>query len=180
VLEGRARARRCAGGAASTATRISARGARISEQLGGNCSGETIVNGTRTLGGLRFRLYYTGMAIGVLLVPGHGRLARAHLRAGDDAVRGSSRRCSRRPGAISRALARARVSGNWDKLLGGEAVARAGGQAAALAAVGVDREEVPRCSPSTSRKVDAGLGLGYTPFGLTRVDAERTSTARSR
>jgi len=149
--------------------------AKLLQQLGGNCSGETIVNGDPYgSGGLRFRLYYTGMAIGVMLE----RLGmddwRARIFEPATTLTGLVEEVLA-PSAsdLADALARARVSGNWDKLLATKKEFEHAGQAAAVAAAEAIVKSASLFTLDFS-KVDDSLGLGYTPFGLTRVDAERT------
>lgn len=149
--------------------------ANLLKQLAGNCSGETIVNGDPYgSGGLRFRLYYTGMAIGVLL----DRLGmddwRARIFEPATTLTGLVEELLAPTASdLAAALARARAAGGWAKLLAAKQELERKGQAAAVAAA-----EAILKSPSLLTldfsQVDASVGIGYTPFGLTRVDAERT------
>jgi len=149
--------------------------ASLLRALRGNCSGEVVVNGDPYgAGGLRFRLYYTGMALGALL----DRLGiddwkerifepRTTLTGLVEEVLAPTE------GDLATALAGARKRGGWDTLLATKRKLEADGAAAAQAAAKVVEQSPLRFTLDYSR-VETTFGLGFTPFGITKVGPERT------
>ncbi len=149
--------------------------AKLLDALRGNCSGATLVNNDPYgSGALRFRLYYTGMAAGALLdrlgaddwrerifEPGTTLtgLVREVLLASDE--------------DLSQALARARAAGGWEKVLAEKRELERAGRAAAEAAAQAILAGQALFTLDYSR-VETSVGFSFTPFGLTRVDPERT------
>jgi hypothetical protein len=149
--------------------------ARLLEQLRGNCSGETVVNGDPYgSGGLRFRLYYTGMAAGALLDRLGADDWKERIFAPGTTLTGLVAEVLAAPESeLAEALARARQRGGWAALLAEkQALERSGAEAAQAAARAI--ETSPQLLTLDFSGVDASVGIGFTPFGITRVDAERT------
>ena len=149
--------------------------ARLLEQLEGNCTGKVVVNGDPYgSGGLRFRLYFTGMALGAVLdrlevprwrerifEPGTtltGLLLEFLAPADDD---------------LSEVATRTHAAGDYARILAEKQTLEADGQreaqkrAAAILAA-------PALFTLDYSLAPANVGFSYTPFGLTRVDADRT------
>ncbi|HEX6884049.1 MAG TPA: hypothetical protein VF530_11775 [Planctomycetota bacterium] len=149
--------------------------ARLLRELLGHCSGETVVNGDPYgSGGLRFRLYYTGMALGALLDRLGADDWRERMFEPATTLTGIVEEVLAPDASdLAAALERARAAGGWAGLLAAKKELEQRGNAAARTAA-----EAIRASPALLTLdfsgVDASLGLGFTPFGLTRVDAERT------
>jgi len=149
--------------------------ARLLQALRGNCSGEVVVNGDPYgAGGLRFRLYYTGMALGALL----DRLGmddwRARIFEPGTTLTGLVEELLA-PDArdLAAALQRAREAGDWPKLLAAKQKLEADGAAAAQAAARAIETSAQLFTLDYSR-VETTFGLGFTPFGITKVGPEQT------
>lgn len=149
--------------------------ANLVRALRGNCSGAVVVNGDPYgAGGLRFRLYYTGMALGALLdrlgaddwkerifepkTTLTGLVEEVLVPTEDD---------------LATALAAARKRGGWEALLVAKKKLEADGAAAARAAAEAI-EQSPLCFTLDYSRVETTFGLGFTPFGITKVGPERT------
>lgn len=149
--------------------------ARLLRQLRDVCSGQQVVNGDPYgSGGLRFRLYSTGMAVGALL----DRLGmddwHARIFEPDTTLTGLVEELlAPDEAALAAALADARAADGWDALLAGKQAFEAKGLRAARAAAEAI-ERAPNLLTLDFSAVDASPGLTFTPFGLTRVDAART------
>jgi len=155
--------------------RLDAWRARLRQALLGNCNGEVVVNGDPYgSGGLRFRLYYTGMAIGVLLdrleVEGwHERI----LAPGTTLTGLVEEALVPDDADLEAALAQAREAGNYAACLARCQTLERGGQAAAEAAL----QRIlagPALLTLDHAGVDAQVGFAFTPFGLTKIDPART------
>jgi hypothetical protein len=149
--------------------------ARLLRALRGNCSGEVVVNGDPYgAGGLRFRLYYTGMALGALL----DRLGMDDWRArifepGTTLTGLVEELLAPDAGDLAAALQRAREKGDWPKLLAAKQKLEADGAAAAQAAARAIESSAQLFTLDYSR-VETTFGLGFTPFGITKVGPEQT------
>lgn len=154
---------------------LSAWRARLLQALRGNCSGEVVVNGDPYgAGGLRFRLYYTGMALGALL----DRLGmddwRARIFEPGTTLTGLVEELLAPDAAdLAAALQRAREAGDWPKLLAAKQKLEADGAAAAKAAAHAI-ETSPLLFTLDYSRVETTFGLGFTPFGITKVGPEQT------
>jgi hypothetical protein len=148
-------------------------------QLASHSSGETIVNGDPYgSGGLRFRLYFTGMAQGVLLDRLGAEGWHERIFEGGTTLTGLveevlAPEASERGAALARAKERCKAPGGFAAVLARKKELEAAGLRAAQAAA----ERIltgPALFTLDFSGVDAPLGIGFTPFGLTRVDAART------
>lgn len=149
---------------------------RLLAALRANTGGETIVNGDPYgSGNLRFRLYTTGMAIGGLLDRlGADGWQERMLAEPEVTLTGIAREvlvpdASELRAAAERAKAR---DGYETELRRTRALEEAGAAAARTAAEGI--LSGPALFTLDFSGVETQVGLNFTPFGLTRVDATRT------
>jgi len=149
--------------------------ANLLRALRGNCSGEVVVNGDPYgAGGLRFRLYYTGMAIGALLDRLGADDWKERIFEPKTTLTGLVEEVlAPTEGDLATALAAARKRGGWDTLLAAKKKLEAEGAAAAQAAARAIEESPLRFTLDYSG-VETTFGLGFTPFGITRVGPECT------
>lgn len=154
---------------------LSAWRANLLAALRGNCSGETIVNGDPYgAGGLRFRLYYTGMALGALL----DRLGvddwKERIFEPKTTLTGLIEEVLAPTASdLAAALARTRQAGGWETLLATKRKLEADGAAAAQASARAIETSSTLFTLDYSG-VETTFGLSFTPFGITRVGPERT------
>lgn len=149
---------------------------RLLAALRANTSGETIVNGDPYgSGNLRFRLYTTGMALGGLLdrLGAEGWQERM-LAEPEATLTGIAREVLVADASELRAAAeRAKARDGYEaELVRTRALEQAGAAAAQAAAERILAG--PALFTLDFSDVDAQVGLNFTPFGLTRVDATRT------
>jgi hypothetical protein len=148
---------------------------RLLQQLEGNCTGAVIVNGDPYgSGGLRFRLYYTGMALGGLLDRLEVTDWRERIFESGTTLTGILRELLAPPDSeLAAAAARARAENGYAQVLAQKQKLEADGQADARA-----RAQAIQASPVLFTLdyalAQPSVGFNYTPFGLTRVDADRT------
>ncbi len=148
---------------------------RLLDALRGNCSGATLVNNDPYgSGALRFRLYFTGMAIGALLDRLGADDWRQRIFEPGTTLTGLVREVLVPTDAdLKSALAGARAGVGYDALLTQKRELERAGAAAAKALA----ESIlagPALFTLDYSAVDTTVGFNFTPFGLTRVDAERT------
>jgi hypothetical protein len=149
---------------------------KLVQELLDQMNGTTIVNadpyGTA---GLRMRLYYSGMAEGVLLdqlLPDwKSRIFSAQISLtslAEEALKPS-------PAELERALAEAKTDSAYSSLVAEKTKLEKDGQAHAEALV-KEIETGPgiRLIINYSRLDTPKLGMAFTPFGITAVDANRT------
>lgn len=149
--------------------------ARLLDALRGNCSGETLVNNDPYgSGALRFRLYFTGMAIGALLDRLGADDWRARIFEPGTTLTGLVREVLVPAEAdLQAALVRAREAGGYEALLAQKRELERAGAAAAQASAAAILAG-PALFTLDYSAVDTTVGFSFTPFGITRVDAERT------